>query len=109
MIDITSYINPTLAIILWAIGILIKHTNAFKKIPNNYIPAILSVIGIILNLAMNGASLDSTLAGFVTAMVCVGVHKSGTNTFGVNGLDIGSIFNSTNTDIELPDQSDDDL
>lgn len=103
MIDVSSYINPTLAIILWAIGILIKHSKLFKKISNNYIPLILAIIGIIINLFMNGANLDSVLAGFVTSMMCVGVHKSGQETFGANGLDLTSIFSG----IELPDQSDD--
>ena len=26
MVDIQSFVNPTLAVILWAIGIAIKHT-----------------------------------------------------------------------------------
>ena len=32
MVDIQSFINPTLAVILWAIGVAIKHTKVFEKI-----------------------------------------------------------------------------
>ena len=114
MIDISSYINPTLAIILWGIGILIKHSKIFNKISNNNIPLILAILGIIINLIMNGNSLDSILAGFVTSMVCVGVHKSGQETFGVNGLNLSSMFADESDigdeiqdeEIELEDQSD---
>ena len=104
MIDVSSYINTTLAIILWAVGILIKHSGLFKKVSNNIIPLILSILGIVINSVMNGMNTDSVLAGFVTAMVCVGMHKSGQETFGVNGLDISSKLNG----IELEDQSDDE-
>ena len=104
MIDISSYINPTLAVLLWAIGILVKHLKIFKKVSNNYIPLILAIVGIVLNLIMNGVNFNSALAGFVTAMVCVGVHKSGQETFGVNGLDLSSVFSG----VKLEDQSDDE-
>ena len=105
MVDLSSYINPTLAIILWALGISVKHSKLFNRISNNHIPLILAVVGIVINSLMNGVNLDSVLAGFVTAMMCVGVHKSGQETFGVNGLDLASMFSG----IELPDQSDDEV
>ena len=102
MIDISSYINPSLAIILWAVGAIIKHSKFLAKIANNNIPVILSVLGIAINLIMSGVSLNSALAGFVTAMVCVGVHKSGRETF--NGLDLSSIFKNGDTSDELDDE-----
>lgn len=105
MIDISSYINPSLAIILWAVGAIIKHSKLLKKVANNNIPVILSVLGIIINVIMNGRNLESVLAGFVTAMVCVGVHKSGRETF--NGLDLSSIF-KTDTENETSEELDDE-
>ena len=98
MVDIQSFVNPTLAVILWAIGIAIKHTKVFEKIKNNFIPAILSVLGIIINLFMSGVSLQSVIVGFVTSMVCVGIHKSGKET--LKGIDLSSIFTSESSSEE---------
>ena len=109
MVDVSSYINPTLAIMLWAIGILVKHSKLFSKISNNNIPLILAILGVIINLIMNGANLDSALAGFVTSMMCVGVHKSGQETFGANGLNLPSMFNTSDDEIIMEDQSDDEM
>ena len=98
MVDIQSFVNPTLAVILWAIGIAIKHTKVFEKIKNNFIPVILSVLGIIINLFMSGVSLQSVIVGFVTSMVCVGIHKSGNET--LKGIDLSSIFTNESSSEE---------
>ena len=98
MVDIQSFVNPTLAVILWAIGIAIKHTKVFEKIKNNFIPVILSVLGIIINLFVSGVSLQSVIVGFVTSMVCVGIHKSGNET--LKGIDLSSIFTSESSSEE---------
>ena len=106
MVDIQSFVNPTLAVILWAIGIAIKHTKVFEKIKNNFIPVILSVLGIIINLFMSGVSVQSAIAGFVTAMVCVGIHKSGNET--IKGIDLSSIFTSDSSSDTVDEEIDDE-
>lgn len=106
MVDIQSFVNPTLAVILWAIGIAIKHTKVFEKIKNNFIPVILSVLGIIINLLMSGVSVQSAIAGFVTAMVCVGIHKSGNET--IKGIDLSSIFTSDSSSDTVDEEIDDE-
>lgn len=106
MVDIQNFVNPTLAVILWAIGIAIKHTKVFEKIKNNFIPVILLVVGIIINLFMSGVSFQSVIVGFVTAMVCVGVHKSGNET--IRGIDLSSIFTSESSLESTEDEIDDE-
>ena len=106
MVDIQSFINPTLAVILWAIGIAIKHTKVFEKIKNNFIPVILSVLGIVINLFMSGVSVQSAIIGFVTAMVCVGIHKSGNET--IKGIDLSSIFTSDSSSDTVDEEIDDE-
>lgn len=106
MVDIQNFVNPTLAVILWAIGIAIKHTKVFEKIKNNFIPVILLVVGIIINLFMSGVSFQSVIAGFVTAMVCVGVHKSGNET--IRGIDLSSIFTNESSLESTEDEIDDE-
>ena len=115
MIDITAYLNPTLAIILWTIGLCIKHCKFLKKVANNYIPAILVVFGIAINLLMSGVTVDAVVSGVVTAMACVGTHKSGTEVFGKKGIDVSrlflAIFSKSSIDeseICLDDESDDE-
>ena len=114
MVDIQSFVNPTLAVILWAIGVAIKHTKVFEKIKNNFIPVILTLLGIVLNLFVSGVNLQSVVVGFVTAMVCVGVHKSGNET--LRGIDLSSIFTSEtsseeavgNTEVPVEDEIDEE-
>lgn len=106
MVDIQKFVNPTLVVILWAVGIVIKHTKVFEKVKNNFIPVILSVVGIIINLFMSGVSFQSAIVGFVTAMVCVGVHKSGNET--IRGIDLSSIFTSESSSELVEDETDDE-
>lgn len=77
-------------ILLLLIGAALKHFGAFKKVNNNYIPAILIVIGVIVELITNAKGLPDTLmqnliTGLASALAAVGLHSSGKNIF-ANGI-----------------------
>ena len=55
---------------------------------------------------MSGVSFQSVIVGFVTAMVCVGVHKSGNET--IRGIDLSSIFTSESSLESTEDEIDDE-
>lgn len=83
-IDFSSMIDVRIAIILWCIGWVIKHSKNkyIKKIPNDAIPIILMAIGVIISCIMVGdVTTNSLIIGAVTSIFAVGVHSSGKNIF----------------------------
>ena len=80
----SGYINPKIAVLLWVVGMCIKHiqTEYMKRINNRFIPAILMMIGVLESVIMAGdVTFDSVLTGVITAIFAVGVHASGKNVF----------------------------
>ena len=58
------------------IGYIIKHATFFKWIPNDDIPVILAVVGLALNLAVSGLSIESAVYGAVMGLASTGFHQS---------------------------------
>lgn len=57
------------------IGYLIKHTTLLKKIPNGDIPAILAVIGAVLNAVVSGPSVETVVYGAFMGVASTGLHQ----------------------------------
>lgn len=58
------------------VGYIIKHATFFKWIDNNNIPAILAVVGGILNLVVSGLSVDSVVYGAAMGLASTGLHQA---------------------------------
>lgn len=58
------------------VGYLIKHTTFLKWIPNNDIPAILAVLGAVLNCIVGGLAVDVIVYGAFNGLVAVGLHQA---------------------------------
>lgn len=58
------------------IGYIIKNATIFKKVPNNDIPAILAVLGAVLNVIVGGISVESVVYGAVMGLASTGLHQS---------------------------------
>ena len=69
---LSNYAVFPIAIICFGIGYCIKHF--FNKIPNKFIPLILAIIGIILNLAFNEwkFTFEIILEGGASGLVATG-------------------------------------
>lgn len=83
-------VDLQVVILLLLIGAALKHLGVFEKVVNNYIPAILIVIGVVIELATHSKGLPDTLVenlitGLASAMAAVGLHSSGKNIF-ANGV-----------------------
>ena len=78
--DIVTYVDPVIAVILWAVGAYIKNSKALQKFSNDLIPIVLVILGVALNLFLNGVTKGSFVAGIITAIFCVGSHGSIKNT-----------------------------
>lgn len=79
MIDFTILTEHFVFVVLVAclvIGYIIKHSTFFKWLSNDDIPAILAGIGLLLNLAVSGLSIESAVYGAVMGLASTGLHQS---------------------------------
>lgn len=58
------------------LGYLIKHATFLKKVPNDDIPVILAIFGLVLNLFVSGFSIESAIYGAVMGLASTGMHQS---------------------------------
>lgn len=79
MIDFTILTEHFVFVVLVAclvIGYIIKHSTFFKWLSNDDIPVILAGIGLLLNLAVSGLSIESAVYGAVMGLASTGLHQS---------------------------------
>lgn len=58
------------------VGYIIKHATFFKWIPNDDIPAILAVVGAILNPVVSGFSVETVVLGAAMGLASTGFHQA---------------------------------
>lgn len=63
----------TLACLL--VGYLIKKSSFFKWVPNDDIPVILAVIGVVSNCIVGGLSFESVIYGAFMGVAATGLHQ----------------------------------
>lgn len=73
MADIQQYLSPVIMGLCLLLGNTIK--TSVPKIPNNYIPLVLGLIGAILMVALNGLSVQNLIVGLVSGLSATGVHQ----------------------------------
>lgn len=104
-------VDLQVVILLLLIGAALKHLGVFEKIVNNYIPVILIIIGISIELITHSKGLPDTLVdnlitGLASAMAAVGLHSSGKNIF-ANGI-FEKLFYKQNFGIDLDKEDGDE-
>lgn len=72
---IQQYAVLPAALVCGFVGFLIKHT--FTKIPNNFIPLILTILGVVLVFAINNwtFTMDTLLSGVCSGALAVSMHQ----------------------------------
>lgn len=58
------------------VGYIIKHATFFKWINNSDIPAILAVVGAIVNVLEGGLSTESVVYGALMGLASTGLHQA---------------------------------
>lgn len=79
---LTQYAVFPIAIVCFGLGYLIKHF--IKPIPNKFIPLILAVVGLILNLSINrfqNITIDMCLVGVGSGLAATGSFEAITNLY----------------------------
>lgn len=56
------------------VGYILKHW--IKDVDNKYIPTILAVLGAILNVSVNGMSIETIIYGAVMGLASTGLHQA---------------------------------
>lgn len=81
MVD--QYVDLTLLALLLGIGKIIKSSVLFEKIPNKWIPLIIPVLGIILEVIFSGCQITmiTITKGIYSGLAATGVHQVGKNIF----------------------------
>lgn len=104
-------VDLQVVILLLLIGAALKHLGLFEKIVNNYIPVILIIISVAIELITHSKGLPDTLVenlitGLASAMAAVGLHSSGKNIF-ANGI-FEKLFYKQNFGIDLDKEDGDE-
>lgn len=73
MTELQQFISPAVVGICWLIGNTLK--SSVPKLPNNYIPLALGLIGAILMTILNGFSGLNLIIGVVSGLSATGVHQ----------------------------------
>lgn len=73
MTEIQQFISPMIVGLCWLIGNTLK--SSVPKLPNNYIPLALGLIGAILMTVLNGFSGLNLIIGVVSGLSATGVHQ----------------------------------
>lgn len=73
---LTEYFVLVVVVACLVVGYIIKHTTIFKWVNNNDIPAILAVVGGILNPIVSGFSVESVVYGALMGLASTGLHQA---------------------------------
>lgn len=74
--SLENYFVVSVTVACLIVGYLIKHTSIFKKIPNSDIPAIVAIIGAVLNIFISGFSLENIIFGALMGLASTGMHQA---------------------------------
>ena len=72
---LTQYFVLLVVVACLVMGYIIKHATFLKFIPNDDIPVILAVFGLVLNLFVSGFCIESAVYGALMGLASTGMHQ----------------------------------
>lgn len=72
---LTSHFLAVVVLACLVVGYIIKHASFCKRINNDDIPVILAALGLALNLAVSGLSIESAVYGAFMGLASTGLHQ----------------------------------
>lgn len=72
--ELTKYFVLVVLIACLIVGYILK--TSFESFPNKYIPTVLAFIGMVLNLAVSGLSVESAVYGALMGLASTGMHQA---------------------------------
>ena len=70
---LTEYLSIVVVGICLCVGYIIK--NSLDFIPNKYIPLIMGVLGLVINILINGINAETILVGLFSGLASTGLHE----------------------------------
>lgn len=74
--SLEKYFVVSVMVACLILGYLIKHTSIFKSIPNSDIPAIVAVVGALLNVLISGFDIENIIFGALMGLASTGMHQA---------------------------------
>ena len=72
--QVTNYFVLVVLVACLVVGYILK--TSFTSFPNKYIPTVLALVGMTLNLAVSGLSIESAVYGAVMGLASTGLHQA---------------------------------
>ena len=72
--QVTNYFVLVVLVACLVVGYILK--TSFTSFPNKYIPTVLALTGMTLNLAVSGLSIESAVYGAVMGLASTGLHQA---------------------------------
>lgn len=72
--QVTNYFVLVVLVACLVVGYILK--TSLTSFPNKYIPTVLALIGLTLNLAVSGLSIESAVYGAVMGLASTGLHQA---------------------------------
>lgn len=72
--QLAQYFVVVVLVACLIVGYILK--TSFDKLPNKYIPTILSVVGAVLNVFVGGLSVESVVYGALMGLASTGLHQA---------------------------------
>lgn len=73
---LSEYFVLVVMVACLVVGYIIKHATFFKWINNADIPAILAVVGAVVNVIKGGLSVESVVYGALMGLASTGLHQT---------------------------------
>ena len=72
--QVTNYFVLVVLVACLVVGYILK--TSFTSFPNKYIPTVLALVGMTLNIAVSGLSIESAVYGAVMGLASTGLHQA---------------------------------
>lgn len=72
--NLTEYFVLVVMVGCLIVGYILKHS--LNIVPNNKIPAVLALVGAVLNLFVSGISIESIVYGALMGLASTGLHQA---------------------------------
>lgn len=73
---VTEHFVLVVVVACLLVGYIIKHASFMKWMANDDIPAVLALIGAVLNVVVSGLSVESVVYGGVMGLASTGMHQA---------------------------------
>ena len=73
-VDLSKYFVLVVVVACLIVGYILK--TSFTSFPNKYIPTVLALIGMTLNLAVSGLSIENAVYGALMGLASTGMHQA---------------------------------